>query len=400
MHHLRVSLRRSLCLFVGDSPLRNVSAAPVQQSKAQVPRLRESAGRAPQLPLGRVWLTAFLIFAACVCALEVGWRSWGFRPEISDARELWHFWRQRVYTVDRKKVVLLGTSRMQADVAVDVLERQLGMPVVQLGVPGQKSPIGLLQDLAEDEQFDGIVLCSLYIPLLERSRWADCSSYRRWQPSGRLSYCESIFSLRLRSSLAILSPQLTLASLTGGISELCRSGHCFDPPLFRLQFDRSLEICRQPVAGGGDREGEEGAIGQFRGVYVPRFDKLAGEIDEVNRLVKRLRNRGGDVVFLHLPSSGNHDADEESAFSKAEYWDRFAARTTAHCLHFKDCDLLRGFSCPDGIHLSKADSRRFTEALVLELRRAGIRIGDSATGTPIEPKNAAMIKPAWSDTSG
>jgi hypothetical protein len=50
-------------------------------------------------------------------------------------------------------------------------------------------------------------------------------------------------------------------------------------------------------------------------------------------------------------------------FPKKDYWDAFAARTSALCIHFKDLPQLASFDCPDLSHLDRNDAPRFTMEL-------------------------------------
>jgi hypothetical protein len=79
--------------------------------------------------------------------------------------------------------------------------------------------------------------------------------------------------------------------------------------------------------------------------------------------VAAIQARGGRVLFVRLPVSGECLAYEEQTFPKQEYWDAFAARTSALCLHFRDLPALAGFDCPDTSHLDRRDAPRFTAAL-------------------------------------
>jgi len=83
--------------------------------------------------------------------------------------------------------------------------------------------------------------------------------------------------------------------------------------------------------------------------------------------VERIRSRGGEVVFVVLPFTGDY-AEKEHAFApREEYWDVLLARTGAAGVHFEDVSALRGYACPDGCHLDSRDAPSFTRALLAEL---------------------------------
>jgi hypothetical protein len=91
-------------------------------------------------------------------------------------------------------------------------------------------------------------------------------------------------------------------------------------------------------------------------------------------MVRCLQGRGGRVVFLRAPSSGERWRLEERFHSKKQCWDRFAQRTTAQCVHFRDCRNLAELRCPDESHLDYRDAGRFTRGLISEVRRQGMRL--------------------------
>jgi hypothetical protein len=92
--------------------------------------------------------------------------------------------------------------------------------------------------------------------------------------------------------------------------------------------------------------------------------------------VKELQARGGRVVFVTLPSTGEMWDLGQRLFPKEEYWDRFAIATSAVTIHFRDVPTLRATRCPDNFHLDFRDADKFTNNLVDELIKRGV-LGDS-----------------------
>src|SRR5262249_52947108 len=102
---------------------------------------------------------------------------------------------------------------------------------------------------------------------------------------------------------------------------------------------------------------------------LPTWPSLASEIREINSNVLALRARGGDVVFLRVPSCGERWQLEERYHPKAQNWDHFAAASTALCIHFKDLSSMSALRCPDDSHLDAREAPRFTHVLLDELAR-------------------------------
>jgi len=92
----------------------------------------------------------------------------------------------------------------------------------------------------------------------------------------------------------------------------------------------------------------------------------------VELMVQRIRQRGGQVVFVRYPTTGEHYEMDVKAYPKKLYWDHFASKTSAVTIHFADVPSLRGFDCPDTAHLDYRDAPRFTLALAEELERRAV----------------------------
>ena len=93
------------------------------------------------------------------------------------------------------------------------------------------------------------------------------------------------------------------------------------------------------------------------------------KIERYARLLAELRSRGGDLWFVHTPSSGAQREYEEKYFPRERYWDLLLERTGAIGIHFEDLDYEQALYCPDEDHLDSASSEAFTRAVAKEIRR-------------------------------
>jgi len=325
----------------------------------------QCARGAPPIDWRRILLLAACLFAGSVGGLEAFWRGQGFRPSVTDSKDLWYFWRQQVYRPDGKVVVLLGSSRINADISLETMRRCLpGFRVVQLGVSGAFSPIGLLEDLRDDKKFNGLIVCELDAPLLDRRLWHGRDEYRYYRPSSHPAHFDAL-------ARAWLS-----ASLIGGQSDFTLKGIAFrafglqaQPKHGRLSktFDRqSLWRFSEATEALSQSETAEYAR-RYAMHHFLRWEELSTDAADVETMVRSLQSRGGDVVFLRAPSTGARWQLEEQYHPRAENWNRFAASTSAITIHFADCPLMRSFSCPDESHLDYRDSAAFTRALVRQI---------------------------------
>src|SRR5262249_10352840 len=71
----------------------------------------------------------------------------------------------------------------------------------------------------------------------------------------------------------------------------------------------------------------------------------------IESLVQRIQSRGGRVIFISPPMSGEVWEVNKQVFPRKDFWDVFSVRTSAKTIHFKDYPSLANFVCPDGLHL-------------------------------------------------
>ena len=93
-----------------------------------------------------------------------------------------------------------------------------------------------------------------------------------------------------------------------------------------------------------------------------RFGKTAA-------LVRKLQARGGKIVFVRFPHSGELKKLEDAATPRSAAWTRLMNETKAPNIYYSDHpDLM--FECPEWSHLSGPDSVEFSQRLVPYLKAA------------------------------
>ena len=86
--------------------------------------------------------------------------------------------------------------------------------------------------------------------------------------------------------------------------------------------------------------------------------------------VEKLRARGGKIVFVRFPVSGELKALEDRLTPRADLWESLLKRTKVPGIYFEDFPELSSFNCPEWSHLSAGDSVEFSKRLVPHLRTA------------------------------
>lgn len=333
--------------------------------------ISNSSLRAPTGAWGRTWTVSLLIAAVSLAGLEGYWRRAGHRPSIVDDIEWWSFHRARLEGAGPGTLALLGMSRIQLAISMPTLRRRLpGYRAVQLAM-GARGPVAALHDLADDAAFRGVVVCSMDELYFHRSRWADQQEYVGYYHAqssvdGRLN---RLIDCAIQSRLVLVHPRV---SFLNAAATLVRTSRLPEMDYLVTHFDRSISADYRDVP---DLEGfRRLAMTTARQRYAAVEDtgRWLEDLAQLEPAVERIQRRGGQVVFVRFPSTGEAYRLSELYFPKESFWDPFAAGTRAIAIHFRDVPSLSDFECPDLSHLDYRDAPRFTAALVDELVRRGV----------------------------
>ena len=323
---------------------------------------------APGTRWGRSLLGAVLVAATAVSLVEVVWRSAGHRPTVVDSRDLWAYHRAAATRAGEAAVVLLGSSRMQLDVDTERFRERLpDRPLVQLAIDDSQ-PVAVLRDLAADDSFRGTAIVDVTTWGLSRVAREGQQPYVEHYRS--VSTANTRLSARLgslvRSRLVILNPQVELGTLV-------RTGRPGPPFYLQTLADRSRRADFTLV----DLEGHRAFRARNLAAQPrsPDADAWLAEALEVDELARTIRDRGGEVAFVRLPSSGASWEFTARTYPKSIYWDRFAAAATSPTLHFRDVPAMADLECPDGSHLDVRDTPGFTDSLIDALQSLGVLSG-------------------------
>jgi len=314
--------------------------------------------------------------AVCLLGvLEFVLRGTGLRRSTTNDVNLWCRERARVPRLDRNDILLLGSSRMQQDCSPSVIRRRYpGREVVQLAIDGGQS-YAALQDIANRSEFAGLVVCDIHMGCISRldapsdiaREWSE-EFHSQWTLDRRLN-CE--IQQAVRSHLAVTAPTMGINGLVRSIA-LRRLTPREPATGFDRQLHADLTVHTPGVLEGMNRRWSRD-LPPERARYDLR-GRAAWERDArtVGELVRKIEGRGGRVVFAVFPVSGAMRREYERLYPRGEFWKPFLRLTGAPGL---DCTLLPAFEtfhCPEGSHLDRRESARFTEALCGELERIGM----------------------------
>jgi hypothetical protein len=259
-----------------------------------------------------------------------------------------------------------------------------GYAVHQLAYGGHYA-MPTLRDLADDERFRGIVVYSLTASWLvpqafEKTHQRLLDYYStEWNAFRELG---RELRTAVQGRLVFTDPGLTLQELALRI----REGRLLAPQSEVAYPDRSVRLFRKNNRAAQEA-GRQGNVRWYdfltrRGAESVTYEQWLRIVEELDRHIRRIQERGGKVVLLRMPSSGPVRAVEEECFPRERYWDVLAARTAADAaIHYEDVPAMARLDAADWAHLDAADVPRFTRLLARELRRRGIISAGAAPQT-------------------
>lgn len=340
----------------------------------------------PALPWGAVLASVLLITVIVVTAWELHCRSLGYTPGLDDTSDLWVAQRRQVQP---DSLVIIGASRGLFDLDLNELEKGLKQRPIQLSLVGSNcAPI--LEHLAAEKSFHGTIICDIVPGLimtppqappyknslraLERlntQSWAQRASHHIAQP--------------LELSFAALQQEdLTLGALLKQIPLADRHGAQIPPslPPYFYTIDHERRARMIPGLASNDALRERISHGWMPLFTPPPFPKWIDQdaakqglfkgfekrFADLTQAVDTIRQRGGQVIFLRLPSSGPLRELEDTITPRAAVWDKLLAVTKAPGIHYLDHPDLADFTCPEWSHLSADDSIEFTKRLTPKLQ--------------------------------
>ena len=290
------------------------------------------------------------------------WRLQGYVPTIEDDWGLWADLRRRLIHREGKRVVFIGASRIQLGLHPDIFARAAIRPFM-LAIDGD-SPLPVLRNLAEDPNFSGLVICGLIPQWLAEEKitgrravkWI--RKYRQQQWSSRL---ETKLATAVQQLFVFRFPGLSPGRVWRHLVHNERLKQVYAP--MRPDRYRPADYTRSDLVRL--KRAREKRMRQLSLSTTPLVSAAFKErIGLMHGWVAKIQERGGQVIFLRMPSSGVIREIEAITWPRHRYWDLLAAQVGGVALHFEDYPSLSAFQCPDGSHLDSSDAELFTEALV------------------------------------
>jgi hypothetical protein len=320
------------------------------------------------------WLV-FLLVMAGVIAWELQMRSLGLEAgDLDDSKAHWAVERRKIAAGDYDDIVIVGSSRILFDTNLDVWQEVTGRRPIQLALAGT-NPRPFMTDFADNPDFKGLLVVDV-TPDIFFGDWLGIPTFSGvldyWKdqsPSERFGHQAG---LMLSRRLAFLDSDYTLIKLIDQLN-IPNRGEIVRPYLdvwkvWETTDDRQTFLWSGIVNNARLREHARVVWGPFDGKAMDP-EGITRAFKESVEAVRKIRARGGEVVFVRPPSAGLYYEHEQRAAPRAKTWDRLLKETGAFGIFFDDYPEMRGLDVPEWSHLSRDSAVKFTRAYVTVLAR-------------------------------
>ena len=368
---------------ISHSDARNAEIRGVREG-ALPPGLRKSAadrpGQAQPVPTRDIpaqpWVRMGTV-VFCLVALMLSVWEWNARTRIglrtADIGDSPQAWAQSRRIADAAPVAIVGDSRILFDTDQDRFEQLTGVRPVQVSHVGT-NPRTLLEHFANDPNFHGLLIVglsdTLYFGRPGIGLAADAiHNYDKYDKPAQLSGLR--LDRWLQQYLAFMDADYRFSLLVNRAldhgwrkdtdspyEDVWKISETFPGRQYfmwdRIESDAYL------------REHARHAWDGFKGKPIP--PPLANRvIARSAEAVRRIRARGGDVIFVRPPSSPQLRVNEQTRIPRAKGWDALLAGVPAKGIHADDLAQARNLVLPEWSHLSRKCATVFTDAYVRRL---------------------------------
>ena len=375
--------------------------------KAEVRGLREGAlpaglrqtaanrpGQAQPVPTrdipSRPWVKmgTFVFFAVTLLTAVWEWNAranLGLRAgDIDDSPQAWAEQRR---LADAAPVAIVGDSRILFDTDLDRFQQLTGVRPIQTAIVGTNAR-ALLETYANDPNFHGLLIVGL----------ADLSYFRpegvgigaaylkNFSKADKPAQLTGLWLDRfLQRNLAFLDSDYRLSRMADRLDHGMRPG-AYSPyddvwKISETFDDRQYFMWDQIETDAYLRAHARHAWNVFKGPPLPPFI-ARNVVARSAEAVRRIRARGGDVIFIRPPSAPELRSIEDKRLPRSLGWDQLVAGTRSKAIHADDLVQAQHLVVPEWSHLSRKCATVFTDAYVRRLTELTARLKLRAESPP------------------
>ena len=362
------------------------------------PGLRKTAadrpGQAQPVPTRDIpaqpWVKIGISVLCAVTLLTSAW-EWNARTNLGlhagDIDDSAQAWAEQRRLADAAPVAIVGDSRILFDTDLGRFQQLTGVRPIQTSIVGT-SARALLENYANDPKFHGLLIVGL----------ADLSYFRpvgvglggpylkNFGKNGKPSQLTGLWIDRfLQRYFAFLDSDYRLSHMAERLDHGLRKGT--DSPYEEVwkiseTFDhRQYVMWDQIETNSYLRAHARHAWNGFKGPKIPPAI-AAAVVARSAEAVRRIRARGGDVIFIRPPSAPQLRINEDPELPKAIGWNALLAGTKAKGIHADDLPQAQNLVIPEWSHLSRKCATVFTDVYVRRLVQLTTRLKLRADAPP------------------
>ena len=362
------------------------------------PGLRQTAsnrpGQAQPVPTRDIpaqpWVKIGISVLCAVTLLTSAW-EWNARTNLGlhagDIDDSAQAWAEQRRLADAAPVAIVGDSRILFDTDLGRFQELTGVRPIQTSIVGT-SARALLENYANDPKFHGLLIVGL----------ADLSYFRpvgvglggpylkNFGKNGKPSQLTGLWIDRfLQRYFAFLDSDYRLSHMAERLDHGLRKGT--DSPYEEVwkiseTFDhRQYVMWDQIETNSYLRAHARHAWNGFKGPKIPPAI-AAAVVARSAEAVRRIRARGGDVIFIRPPSAPQLRINEDPELPKAIGWNALLAGTKAKGIHADDLPQAQNLVIPEWSHLSRKCATVFTDVYVRRLVQLTTRLKLRADAPP------------------
>lgn len=315
-------------------------------------------------------------FAFCAAALMTTAWEWNARTNLGlragDIGDSPQAWAEARRAADHAPVAIVGDSRILFDTDQKRFEQLTGVRPIQVAHVGTNAR-ALLEHFANDPNFHGLLIVgmadTMFFGMPAIGLGGD--AVHNYEKNGKPSQLTGLWIDRwLQNYLAFMDADYRLSRWAPRFDNGWRKG--VDSPyedVWKIsedfpgrQFFMWDRIMTDPYLRGHARHAWDG----FKGPNVPPAvaNKVIARSAEA---VRRIRARGGDVIFIRPPSAPQLRVNEQKRIPRKLGWDRLLIGANAKGIHADDLPQAQNLVLPEWSHLSRRCAAVFTDAYVRRL---------------------------------
>ena len=353
------------------------------------PGLRKTAadrpGQAQPVPVRDIpaqpWvkLGAFVFFAVALLMVAWEWNAHRLQLRAGDLDDSPQSWAEQRRLADVSPVTIIGDSRILFDTDLDRFQQLTGVRPIQAAIVGTNGR-ALLESFANDPKFKGLLIVGMADTSFFRPQGVGIGApyLKGLNKNDKPAQLSGLWIDRwLQRHVAFLDSDYRLSRWLPRFDKGIRKG--VDSPyedvwkISETFDDRQYFMWSRIETDPYLREHARHAWDRFKGKPFPPFliDRVIARSAEA---VRRIRARGGDVIFIRPPSAPELRVNEQQRLPKAQGWDRLLLDANAKGVHIDDLPQVQNLVHPEWSHLSRKCATVFTDAYVRRLTELTTRL--------------------------